>query len=66
VGTAGPDWVDARLVERLSAQTFAGDDVIKGSSGRDTIDAGDGLDTVDGRGGQDTCVNAEVLKRCEV
>ena len=65
LGTVGPDWVDARMVEQLSAQTFAGDDVVKGSSGRDTIDTGDGTDTVDGRGGLDTCVGAEVLRRCE-
>ncbi len=51
VGTAGPDWVDGRDAYRLLAQTFAGDDVVKGSSYRDTIDAGDGYDKVDGRQG---------------
>jgi len=65
LGSAGPDRVDATLVEQLSAQTFAGDDVVKGSFGADTIDTGDGTDKVDGGGGQDSCVNAEERKRCE-
>jgi Ca2+-binding RTX toxin-like protein len=65
LGSAGPDRVDATLVEQLSAQTFAGDDVVKGSFGPDTIDAGDGTDKVAGRGGQDSCVNGEQVKQCE-
>ena len=66
LGGAGPDWVDARLVERLSAQTFAGDDAVRGSSGPDTVDAGDGTDRIDGRGGQDSCVGGEQVRRCEL
>ena len=66
LGSPGPDWVDARLVDLLSAQTFAGDDVVKGSDGRDTIDTGDGTDRIDGRLGQDTCVGGEQVRRCEL
>jgi Ca2+-binding RTX toxin-like protein len=66
LGSAGPDWVDAKVVDGLTAQTFAGDDVILGSDGRDTIDAGDGTDTIDGRLGQDRCVNGERVKSCEI
>ena len=65
LGSAGPDWVDARIVNGLTAQTFAGDDVVKGSDGRDTIDTGDGTDQIDGRLGQDSCVNGERVRRCE-
>ncbi len=65
LGTAGRDWVDARIVDGLSAQTFAGDDVIRGSDGRDTLDAGDGTDRIDGRLGRDRCVGGEVVRRCE-
>ncbi|QIG44085.1 hypothetical protein G5V58_16045 [Nocardioides anomalus] len=65
LGTAGPDWVDARMTHHLTAQTLAGDDVVKGSDYSDTIDAGDGYDKVDGRRGRDTCTGAEQVKRCE-
>ena len=65
LGSAGPDWVDARIVDGLTAQTFAGDDVIRGSDGRDTIDAGDGTDQIDGRLGRDSCVGGEHVRRCE-
>ena len=66
LGTAGPDWVDARIVDGLSAQTYAGDDVILGSDGRDSLDAGDGTDRIDGRLGRDTCVGGEQVRRCEL
>ena len=65
LGSAGPDWVDARGAEHLSAQTFGGDDVVRGSDGRDTIDTGDGTDRIDGRLGRDSCVGGEEVRRCE-
>lgn len=65
-GSAGPDWVDGRNAYQLFAQTFAGDDVVKGSAYRDTIDTGDGTDKADGRRGQDSCVNAERARSCEL
>jgi Ca2+-binding RTX toxin-like protein len=66
LGTAGPDWVDARAVDRLTALTLGGDDVVRGSDGRDTIDAGDGTDRIDGRLGNDRCLGGERVRRCEL
>jgi Ca2+-binding RTX toxin-like protein len=65
LGTPGPDWVDGRMTDHLTAQTFAGDDVVKGSDYSDTLDVGDGDDRVDGRRGRDTCLGAERVRRCE-
>lgn len=65
-GTPGPDVLYASSRSRLDASTLGGDDLVWGSRRSDTIDAGAGTDEVRGDLGQDTCIDAELVRSCEI
>ena len=63
-GTAAADTVYAGMHGRLTARTYAGNDVIFGSRFADRLDGGAGRDEGDARGGRDVCVRIEVQRSC--
>jgi Ca2+-binding RTX toxin-like protein len=65
-GTEGADAVSGGYYWRFRAWTYGGDDHVTGSGRRDLIDAGAGHDRVDAQEGRDTCLDAEVVRGCEV
>jgi hypothetical protein len=65
-GSPGPDEVYAGANARLRAWTYAGNDVVYGSSLTDRIDGGFGFDEVRAGRGRDTCLHAEDRQGCEL